>query len=117
MRRYEQEAPDRNHLAIVMSGVNFIDIAGTEVLAQEARKFQTRGGGLYLIRVKEGVLATLRRSACIENVGEGNIFQSKTEALRSVYNRLDHGRCLSCDRHVFVECVRRGRKEPTEDAA
>ncbi|MBF0094221.1 MAG: SulP family inorganic anion transporter [Alphaproteobacteria bacterium] len=115
LRRYEAEAPERRHLAIVMSGVNFIDVAGVEALIQEAKRFRARGGGLYLVRVKEGVLASLRRSGGIEVIGADNIFQSKTGAIRAIYSRIDPGICRACALDVFVECARRGRQEPPEE--
>ncbi|MFN3076491.1 MAG: STAS domain-containing protein, partial [Alphaproteobacteria bacterium] len=116
LRQYEKESPDRRHLAIVMSGVNFLDVAGVEALAQEAKRFRSQGGGLYLVRVKEEVLAFLRRSGSIDVIGEGNLFQSKTEAIRAIYARLDAECCRSCKLNVFVECARRGRQEPAEEA-
>lgn len=112
LRTYERMAPDQRHLGIVMSGVNFIDVAGAEALAQEARRYRSMGGGLYLIRVKEAVLERLRKGGTFDAIGEANIFRSKTEALRTIYARLDHERCRQCSLRVFVECVRRGRVEP-----
>lgn len=115
LRTYERFAPEQNHLAIVMSGVNFVDIAGAEALAQEARRYRARGGGLYLIRVKDEALSTLRRGGYIDEIGEENIFQAKTQALRTIYARLDHQRCQSCNLRVLVECVRKGKLEPSAD--
>ncbi|MBI5165718.1 MAG: SulP family inorganic anion transporter [Magnetospirillum sp.] len=112
LRGYEQEAPDRKHLIVVMSGVNFIDIAGAEALAQMARRFRARGGGLYLIRVKEAVAEVLRKGGQIEDIGAANIFDSKTQALRTIYRRLDGEVCRACRLSVFVECARRGKPEP-----
>ncbi|MGE5547601.1 MAG: SulP family inorganic anion transporter [Solirubrobacterales bacterium] len=115
VRGWEKENPGIKHLIIVMSGVNFLDIAGAEALAQEARRWRARGGALYLIRVKEDVCAMLRKGGYIDDIGEANIFQSKTQALRVVYGRIDHDMCRGCTRNVFVECARRGKLEPTGD--
>ncbi|CAA7623768.1 SulP family inorganic anion transporter [Magnetospirillum sp. UT-4] len=112
LRRFEEENPGQHHLAIVMSGVNFIDVAGAEALAQEARRHRAKGGGLYFIRIKEGVLAQLERGGYLEEIGREHIFQSKTQALRAIYAQLDHVYCRSCGRRVFVECGRFGRIEP-----
>ena len=51
---------------------------------------------------------------CLGDIGAGNIFQSKTQALRTVYRKLDYEIRRRCDRRVFVECARLGRKEPLE---
>ncbi|MBF0392481.1 MAG: SulP family inorganic anion transporter [Alphaproteobacteria bacterium] len=114
LRRFERMAPEQKHLAIIMSGVNFIDIAGAEALAQTAKALRARGGGLYLIRIKDEARDRLRRAGSLDAIGEENIFSSKTQALRAIYARLDHLRCKTCDRRVFVECIRAGRAEPEE---
>lgn len=114
LRRFEHAAPERKHLAIVMSGVNFVDVAGAEALAQTAGRLRARGGGLYMIRMKDEARDRLRRGGYLDLIGEENLFDSKTQALRTIYARLDHQRCGSCGRRVFVECVRAGRAEPDE---
>ena len=115
LRSFEEEAPDQKHLALIMSGVNFIDIAGTEALSQIADKFKARGGCLYLIRAKDKVLTQMKRAGSIDIIGESNIFHSKTDAIRTIYRRINQEKCKSCKLNVFVECVRRGRQEPLED--
>lgn len=112
LRDYEEESPDRKHLAIFMSGVNFIDIAGAEALVQAARHYREKGGGLYLIRTKPGVLDLLERGGYLEDIGHKNLFTSKTDAIRTIYRMFDYDRCLSCNRQIFVECVRKGKQEP-----
>ena len=113
--RYQKEEPDCKHLAIVMQGVNFIDIAGAEALAAMARKFRANGGGLYLIRVKERVIRLLERGGYMDDIGWENVFRSKTTALRTIYRSLGYDICRTCDRRVFVECARLGKQEPAED--
>jgi SulP family sulfate permease len=114
MRAYENEAPNRKFLAIFMSGVNFLDIAGAEALTQEAKKLRERGGGLYMVRVKEAVLDRLERGGYLDEIGRKNVFQSKTQALRAIYAKFDYDRCRACGLRVFVECGRMGLKEPDE---
>ncbi len=114
LRSFIRDNPDRRHLMIVMSGVNFIDVAGAEALVQVARDYRTRGGGLYLLHVKEGVRAQLEKGGWINDIGAEHFFRSKTEALRTIYRRLNYNRCQDCGKKVFVECVRLGRQEPME---
>ena len=115
MRKVEAEAPNCNQIAIVMTGVNFIDLAGAEALALEARKLRARGGGLYLIRLKERASEFLSRGEYAEMIGRQNMFQSKTNALREVYRHLDYSICRECKLRVFIECARLGKQEPRED--
>lgn len=114
LRTYERMSPNQRHIMVVMSGVNFIDIAGAEALVQEAQRLREGGGGLYLVRVKEEVSERLRRGGYLDRIGQNNIFQSKTQALRTIYARLDFERCRQCNHRVFVECARQGRPEPAE---
>jgi len=115
LRDLEAESPDCPHLMVFMTGVNFVDIGGAEVLVQEARRYQERGGALYLVRVKDQVREQLERGGYLDIIGHHRMFQSKTEALRSVYRLLDYDRCRKCPHRVFVECVRMGKQEPLED--
>ncbi len=115
MRRLEAEAPQCRQIAIVMTGVNFIDLAGAEALALEARKLRARGGGLYLIRLKERASEFLSRGEYAEMIGRDNMFRSKTSALAEVYRHLDYAICRDCKLRVFVECARLGKPEPRDD--
>ncbi|MDR9437608.1 MAG: SulP family inorganic anion transporter [Thiohalophilus sp.] len=98
------EADKRKHLAIVASGINFIDIAGAEFLVNEASKRRQAGGGLYVIRAKEQVREFLERGGYADEIGHENCFQSKTDALRYIFSKLDKQVCESCQLRVFREC-------------
>jgi SulP family sulfate permease len=115
MLDFETRAPDCKRFVIVMSGVNFVDVAGAEALALQARRLQARGGALYLIRVKERVFNLLERGGYLADIGSKNIFKSKTAALRTIYRTIDYEKCRQCHLRVFVECVRLGKQEPMED--
>jgi SulP family sulfate permease len=115
LRDIEAKSPDCKFIGVIMSGVNFVDVAGAEALAIEARRIRNRGGDLFFIRVKERVVELLERGGYAAEIGAGKIFQSKTQALRTVYRKLDYEVCRHCDRRVFVECARMGKQEPLED--
>lgn len=104
LRRIEENNPEQKHLAIVATGINFIDIAGAEFLAEEARKRREAGGGLYMIRVKEGVCEPFKRGGYLQEIGEENLFQGKTEALSAIFARLDREICKRCTARIFNEC-------------
>jgi SulP family sulfate permease len=109
---YENLNPGCKHLAIIMAGVNFIDVAGAEALAQMARRRRERGGSLYLIHVNAVVQEVLEKGGYIDAIGRENIFFSKTKALRHIYSRLNYDVCQGCKLRVFVECGRVGKQEP-----
>ena len=104
LARYKKRHPEQKHLAIVGKGINFIDVAGAEFLVQEANARRRDGGGLYFIDMKEGACESLKRGHFLEEIGDENIFRSKTRALREIYRRLDRDICKRCDRRIFREC-------------
>jgi len=73
--------PDQRHILIVANGINFIDAAGAEALVAEAKRRRAQGGGLYLCQLKEQVHEFLVRGNFIEELGAGNIFASKYDAM------------------------------------
>lgn len=104
LRNLERETPGCKQIAIVMTGANFIDLAGAEALALEARKIKARGGSLYLIRVKESVMGFLKKGGYLKDFGDNRIFWSKTNAFQEIFQGVDRGICRTCDRRVFLEC-------------
>jgi sulfate permease, SulP family len=110
--RCGQLNPDCRHLAIIMAGVNFADIAGAEALEQMARHYKSRGGGLYLIGTNADVLAILERGHYLDAIGRENVFASKTAGFRYIYTKMDYDFCRTCGLRVFVECARKGKQEP-----
>jgi SulP family sulfate permease len=99
--------PEQAHILVVGGGINFIDVAGCEMFAEEARRLRLEGRTLYLCLLKGEVLELLRRGSCVARVGEDNLFRSKAEAVRKlVLTRLDPERCRVCRVRIFNECAR-----------
>ncbi len=115
VRDIEDDTPNCKFVAIVMTGVNFVDIGGAEAIVAAAQRFRERGGDLYLIRIKDQTRDLLKRGGYLEEISEKNIFWSKTDALRSIYRRLDYDVCRKCSLRVYVECARLGKQEPEDD--
>ncbi|BCO30688.1 sulfate transporter [Thiohalobacter sp. COW1] len=104
LARFTDESPRQRHVAISATGINFIDMAGAELLAQEARQRREAGGGLYLIRLKPEVRSVLERGGYLDEIGKENIFPGKTVAINTVVDRLDPDVCRNCSRRIFREC-------------
>ncbi|HFD31532.1 MAG TPA: SulP family inorganic anion transporter [Gammaproteobacteria bacterium] len=96
--------PKQKHLAIIAKGINFTDLAGGEVLVKEAQQRKKRGGGLYLIDVKQGLWDSLEDSGCLEEIGERNVFQTKPAAITGIFQKLDKSICRTCTKRIFKEC-------------
>jgi sulfate permease, SulP family len=105
LRRLTEASPHQRHLAISATGINFIDIAGAEFLAQEGRRRREAGGGLYLIRAKPAVLDTLKRGGYLADIGPDNVFTGKTDAIAHVIPLLDRDGCRRCRARIFRECA------------
>ena len=101
-----REDPEQAHLLIAGGGINFIDVAGCAMFAEEARRLRLEGRTLYLCSLKGEVLEVLKRGGCLERVGGENLFRSKSEAVRTlVLTRLDPERCRVCRVRIFNECT------------
>lgn len=116
--RMLERVPGQKHLAIVATGINFIDVAGGELLVQEAAKRRARGGGLYLIRPKPGVCEPLTRGGFLAEIGPENVFTDKRDAIAGVVAGLDPEVCRTCTARIFRECAERpgGAPEVAEQA-
>ncbi|MBF0424618.1 MAG: SulP family inorganic anion transporter [Magnetococcales bacterium] len=105
----DRQAENSPHLAIIASGINFVDLAGAEYLAQEARRRNQRGGGLYIIGAKEQVWETLVNGGYLDVIGPKNLFSTKGAAIRVIHQRLDRSKCALCSKKVFLECHPEGQ--------
>ena len=105
LQQIDEVNPDQKHVLIVADSVNFADIAGAEMLVQEARRRRKMGGGLYLIGLKERACEVLRKGGYLQEIGQDHVFNSKTKAISEIYGRLDQGVCQRCDKRIFTECA------------
>jgi len=112
----------QKHLLIMARTISFIDVAGAEMLAREARLRRNAGGQLYFHQLQESARDLLERGGYLDDVGEDNFFDTKGEAISGIFKRLDRGICVRCDKRIFNECraipkVEIEGEEPAEDAA
>jgi SulP family sulfate permease len=104
LRRFREQNPNQKHVLVVAMGINFLDVAGAELLVQEVRHYRKLGGGMYFYQIKEGVCDPLRRGGYIQEIGDENMFSSKTEAVAEIFQKLDRDICVRCDKRIFKEC-------------
>jgi SulP family sulfate permease len=84
--------------------MNIIDVAGAELLVQEARRLRKDGRTLYLFRIKPRVKKFLERGGYLDEIGRDNVFDSKGAGLAAVVARLDSAKCRNCTARLFAEC-------------
>ncbi len=104
LHEFKEKEPTICHMLLIVKPVNFIDIAGAEMLVQEAKYWKSQGGGLYLSGLKLEAEKFLRKGGYLEQIGEENIFKEKKEAIAAIYKRLDYEVCKTCERKIFREC-------------
>ncbi len=92
------------HILIVASGINFIDLAGSEALVAENSSLKKIGGGLYFVGMKSSVYEFCAQSGFIKNIGNTHFFDSKPEAIKYIYKQLDNEICAKCNALIFKEC-------------
>ena len=97
-------SPRQAHLLVIGSGINFVDVAGAELLVREGDAQRKRGGALYLCSLKPGVIAMLERGGFLERLGRENVFATKSAAIEAIYSRLDSAICCTCPARIFIEC-------------
>jgi SulP family sulfate permease len=92
------------HFLLVASSINYIDMAGAEMLTREARRLQSLGGGLYIVGLKANMWQFMAEGGFLKTIGTRYFFSSKTEAIKAIYQSLDSNICAQCRHPVFKEC-------------
>ncbi len=96
--------PQQKTVMIASSGMNFVDSAGAELLAQEARRRRKMGGGLYFYRCKDTIYQFLKKSGKLDDIGEDAFFPAMANWVKPVYAKLDSEICRNCSARIFSEC-------------
>ena len=92
------------YILIDSNGINFIDMAGSEMLEEEAKRIEELGGGLFFFNIKDSVFKYLLRSDAFEHIGDYHFFPSKKGAIQWVFTQLDEDQCITCKKRIFKEC-------------
>ena len=92
------------HILIIGTGINFIDLSGTAALVNDANRLKAQGGGLYFADLKANVYEYISKSCFVAKVGNINFFDSKKDAIKVIYKRLNADVCRDCNSRVFTEC-------------
>lgn len=104
LMQIDENNPRQKTVMVLASGINFVDVAGAEMLAQEARRRRKMGGGLYFYRCRDSIYKFLRKSDNLEDIGEGGFFPAKSNWIKPIYSTLDPEICRTCKKRIFSEC-------------
>lgn len=100
----QEQAPRQKHLVLMASGINFVDLAGAEFLADTARRYAREGGSPSFYRMKDNVAATLRHGGFMAEIGEHNLHPAKSRPADALLPQLDRRLCAQCPHHLFTGC-------------
>ncbi|MFA7665829.1 MAG: SulP family inorganic anion transporter [Burkholderiaceae bacterium] len=97
-------AAEQKHLLLLARNMNFVDVAGASLLAQEALRRRAAGGRLYLHGLRDNARELMAHGGMLGQIGEENLFRSKDQAIATIYERLDREICARCTVRIFYEC-------------
>jgi len=100
-----ERSPGQKHLLLISKSINFVDVAGAELLAHEAHKRRAMGGALYLYSLRQSAEEILGRGGYLDEIGEENVFRTRREAIATAFSRLDRSVCARCRARIFEECA------------
>lgn len=104
LHHVDEASPKKKWVMLLAQGINFIDLAGAQLLAQEAKRRHAFGGGLFLIGAQHSVWDMMSRGGQLEAVGPKRLVAHKGDAVRAAYQLLDNEVCRQCTLRVFNEC-------------
>ena len=113
--RLRRESPGQKHLVIMSKSINFIDLAGADLLLAEVRARRDSGGDVYFYSLRQPVEQLLERNGYLDIIGRDHVFRGKREAIATVYSRLDPERCRRCTVRAYRECETYPRGESSTD--
>ncbi len=95
---------EHHHILINCAGINFIDVAGAEMLLQTSRNLEKHGLKLSFCALKNTVRDELESNNYFEKLGAGNFYPTVDDALSEIVPRLNSSICDSCTKKVFKQC-------------
>ncbi|MBK9161218.1 MAG: SulP family inorganic anion transporter [Nitrosomonadales bacterium] len=104
LQQVDMDNPQQKSLLLTVRGLTFVDVAGADMLAQEARRRKKMGGSLYFYSCKEPTIDFLRKSGAMKDIGEENFFPVMSNWVEPIYRNLDPDICRNCTARIFAEC-------------
>lgn len=104
LRNIDVENPLCKSVLVAAASFNYIDIAGAEALAMEARRRRRQGGGLYFYRLKESIYEFLRQGDYLKDFGDDAFYPVMTHVTGALYWKLNPDICRTCKVRLFEEC-------------
>jgi len=104
LRQHIEQQPSCSVLLIAGKGINFIDVAGVEMLIQEQQRLKKQGITLAFCSLKGTVLDELDALGYLSHLDNRFIYPTAQAALADCTRLLDPAVCKTCAQPVFQEC-------------
>lgn len=104
IRRLTAPGSGVNHILVIGKGINFIDVAGVEMLHQEVNRLYMMSGDLLISSLKGTVMDELKSTGAIELLGEQRFHDTPRSAIEALIPQLDQDRCATCTKRIFGDC-------------
>jgi SulP family sulfate permease len=106
--RYVTRLDDCRYLVLSCSSVNFIDLAGAQMLLELKKRLAQQNCQLCFVQLKNSVFDELVKSGMVSQLGEESFFATADIALDTlVVDKQIQMQCETCDRRVFRQCPNR----------
>ena len=106
-QRLREHYPEQKHLLLLSQGIAQVDVAGAELLVEEARARRAMGGSMSLYQLKESARDVINRGGYLEHLELAGDYESKGDAIQGILPTLDPGVCAKCTKRIFLECAER----------
>ena len=104
LMQIDESNPRQKTVMILASGIGFVDVAGAEMLEQEARRRRKLGGGLYFYRCNDVIYKFLRKADKLDDIGANTFFPTMSNWINPIYSTLDSDICRTCKARIFPQC-------------
>lgn len=81
--------PEANHVIIIASGINILDMAGAEMLTNQAQRLNKLGKGLYIVGMKRSAFRYMLKGNYWKEIGAQNFFENEWLAIEAIQEKMN----------------------------
>lgn len=105
IRQHRLQHPTQRFLLLRMHSVDYCDISGIHMLESIVRTYRDRGGDVFMVRVTDPVLRTMRATGFYEQLGADHFLSEDNAVEHLFYRVIDPAICIyESGVRVFREC-------------
>ena len=110
-RRFDTLFPGRKLKLLSLKGLGNIDLAGADLIVEEAERLRKAGGNLRLVAAHFGLVRKLHDMHVIDVIGVDHLHATKAEAIAALMHEVDESICAKCELRAFMECANKPAPE------